>query len=265
MIREIGTQIQLSNVARDLTGATTNTPTLTLSMTKPDGSTTSPAVTNTAANGIYTAQVTPDQAGLWLYKWTSSGTVIDVQSDQFSVITSQRALVASLEEFKIHLNRTDILDDAQLRTFLTSATDWVERRIGGPLTVQTFTELVPVSGWWIAPSKRPIVSVTSLTPELGAVLDSSAYVVDTLRNGIRIRWGAFTGWYTLVYRAGLTVVPERIKLAGLILAEHLWQVQNGGGGLPFPGDSDVPQFGWGFAIPNRVKELLADETIPGFA
>lgn len=267
MIRQVGTAVQLSTTIRDTSGTPVNTPAMTVAVTKPDGTlvTPAPTVTNSNANGVYTATVTPDQPGTWLYTWTASGTVVSTQSDQFSVVAQQRALVASLEEFKKHLNRSDLTDDQELRTHLVAATDWVERTIGGPLSIQTITESVSVSGWWITPTYRPLVSVTSLTPELGSTLDPSYYVVDTLRNGIRIRWGAFTGWYTLVYRAGLSVVLERQKLAGLILAAHLWQTQNGGGGLPFPGDSEVPQFGQGFAVPNRVKELLAPDTIPGFA
>lgn len=175
-------------------------------------------------------------------------------------------LVATLDEFKAHLNFTgSSSQDAELTDYLTAASEWVERAIGGPLAVQEFTEPVRVSNWWITPTYRPLVAVTSLTSELGPVLDSTAYVVDTVRNGIRIRWGAFTGWYTLVYTAGLQSIPYRVKLAGLILGAHLWQTQNGGGGLPFPGDSEVPQFGQGFAVPNRVKELLAPDSIPGIA
>jgi hypothetical protein len=266
VIREVGTLITLSTVVRDSVGVVTNTPTVTITVTGPTGSTATPSgVTNTAANGVYTATITPDVAGVYLYRWTAAGTVVDVQSDQFTVVASQRALIASAEELKAHMNRTDITDDAELRTHLVAATDWIERAIGGPVSVQTFTEYVPVSGWWIVPAYKPLVSVTSLTPQLGAALDSSAFVVDTLRNGIRILWGAFTGWYTLVYRAGYSPVPERIKLAGLILAAHLWQTQNGGGGLPYPGDSEMAHFGQGFAVPNRVKELLAPDRIPGIA
>lgn len=252
------TQFRVLSTAGVLTNAT-----VSVLVTKPDATTTSPSITNTAT-GLYDASVTVDQAGEWTWVWTASGTVTSKEPGQFTAV-APRVLVGDFAELRQHLNRTDNVDDSELRTYLVAATDWVERRIGGPLSVQTFTESVPVNGWWISPSRRPLVSVTSLTPELGVTLDPSAYYVDTLRNGIRIRWGAFTGWYTLVYRAGYATFSEKVKLAGLILAAHLWQVQNGGGGLPFPGDSEVPFFGQGFAVPNRVKELLAADTIPGFA
>lgn len=177
------------------------------------------------------------------------------------------ALVATLAEFKAHLNYTSpgAADDTELTNHLTAASEWMERTIGGPLAVTSFTEQVKVTGWWITPTYRPLVSVTSLTPELGGVLDPSSYVLDAVRNGIRIRWGALTGWYTLVYTAGLAAIPAHVKLAGLILAAHLWQTQSGGGGLPVPGDDAAPTYGRSFAVPNRVKELLATDVIPGFA
>lgn len=271
MIREVGTLVQLSVVVRDLAGNPVNTATVTCSLTKPDGSVTAAAVTNTAAGGLYTATVTPDQAGLWRYTFTAAGTVVLPQSDQFCVVASQRALVASLEEFKLQLNRagaSDISDDAELRSYLVAATDWVEYEIGGPLTVTTITEWAYVRATSLAPMRQPLVSVTSITPDLGTALDPSAYQVDTDRRVIRFRWDVGRGWYTLVYRAGLTAVAQRHLLAGTMVAQHLWQTQNGGGGLPFPGDNDTtPVPGLGFSVPNRAKELLGPDTAAaaGFA
>lgn len=263
MIRDVGDAVILSTQVRNTAGALTDA-TVVLLVTKPDGSTTSPAVSHDGT-GLYSASLTVDQAGLWQYKWTASGAVVSVEADQFTVVTPQRALVASTEEFKSHLNRTDITDDAELRTYLVSATDYVEYHIGGPVSVQTFTEQARASANLITPLKRPLVSVISLTPDLSSALDSSLYVVDTGRGVIRFRYGYACGWYTLVYRAGLSVIAERHKLAGLIIAQHLWMVQNGGGGMPFPGDTETPTYWQGFAIPNRAKELLAPDAMPRFA
>jgi hypothetical protein len=264
VIFDVGDAAPITTNVLDASGTLTNAA-VAVAVTRPDGTTGTVSAPTNLSTGVYRALVTVDQAGLWRYTFTWSGAVVGVDAGEFTAVTPGRVLVASFDEFKKHLNRTDVGDDPELRTYLEAATDWVERRIGGPVSVQTFIELIPLSGWWIIPAYRPLVSVTSLTPELGAALDSSTYVVDALRGAIRIRWGASSGWHTLVYKAGLAVIPERVKLAGLIVAAHLWQVQNGGGGMPFPGDSDVPQFGQGFAVPNRAKELLSVDTIPGFA
>jgi hypothetical protein len=266
VIRDIGDLTTLRTIVTDATGTPVNTPTVTCLVTKPDGTTATPGVTNTGSNGLYTASVTPDQAGTWLYAFTASGTVVAVQADQFTVVTAGRVLVASMEEFKAQLRRADTTDDLMLRSYLVSATDVAEWAIGGPMAPTTFTELTMIRSWWVAPKYRPLISVTSITPELGGVLDSSAYVVDTNRNGIRVRWGALAGWYTLVYRAGLSIIPERVKLGGLIIAQHLWQVENGGGGLPFPGANDTQYVPMGFAVPSRALELLgAGSLVPGIA
>jgi hypothetical protein len=237
-------------------GVLTDDAATAVTVIKPDGTTTTPTPVHTST-GLYDATVSVDQAGEWTWLW-SAPTVGTKQPGQFSAV-SPRVLVADFEEFRKHLNRTDLTDDAELRTYLFSATDYVEYLIGGPVSVQTFTEQVLVRGDAVTPLKKPLVSVTSLTPDLGSAMDSSQYVVDTARGVIWFRYPHAYGLYTLVYRAGLAVIQERHKLAGLIIAAHLWEVQNGGGGLPFPGDQGVPTYWQGYAIPNRAKELLAPD------
>jgi hypothetical protein len=72
--------------AKDIvTGVETLTnATVTLVVTKPDGSTTSPSVTN-ASTGIYTAAVAPDQAGEWLYRWAATGAATTAEDGAFLV------------------------------------------------------------------------------------------------------------------------------------------------------------------------------------
>lgn len=263
MIYDIGDKITLSTVVRDEAGTPVNTPTVTIAVTKPDATVVSPAptVTNTAAGGVYTAPVTADMAGLWTYVWTASGTVIATEPGQFTV-DPPRALVASMEELKKHLNRTDLADDEELRTHLSAATEWVEGEIGGPLAVTTFTETHCTDLDVLVPRRRPLVSVTSITPYQGTALASTAYRVDTDLNVIALRYVA--GYeYTVIYRAGLSAIPERVKLAGLIVAKHLWETQNGFAGRR-SGD-DFVQTGMGFAVPRRAQELLGRSVIAGVA
>lgn len=180
-------------------------------------------------------------------------------------------LVASLAEFKKHINYagSGTTDDTELTIHLTSASDWAEETIGGPLTVTPYTELTEMQSGRFFPKRRPLVSVTSITPELGSDLDPGSYVVDVDRHLVRMlyTWGWPCTWYTIVYTAGLSTIPERVKLAGLIVAAHLWQTQNGGGGLPVPGDvnsneSVMFSSSLGFAIPNRARDLLQSYRLP---
>lgn len=262
MIYDIGDRVTISTVVRDDNGTTVNTPTLVIAVTKPDGTTVAPAptVTNTGAGGVYTAPVTVDQAGLWTYVWTASGSVIAVEPGQFTV-TPARTLIASIEEFKTHLNRTDIADDVELRTHLAAATDWVEDEIGGPTYPTTITETHTGVVDTIIPRRRPVISVASITPYLGTALSTDAYRVDTDLGVIFLRYSSATE-YAIVYRAGFaTAMPERVKLAGLIVAEHLWETQNG-----FAGRRNADDFvtsGFGYAIPRRAQDLIDKSKLPG--
>jgi len=175
------------------------------------------------------------------------------------------ALVATLAEFKAWLrwSGSGTGDDARLTDVLTSASEWVEWRIGGPLAVTAYTERHRTLGNALIPNKRPLVTVTSITPDLGTALDPAWYVVDTTTNMIRFYWGTRPSWVTLVYTAGLASVPYRGKNAGLELARHLWLTQNGSSGRG-RSDDDIPT-PMGFAVPHRVDELLQTMTVGGFA
>lgn len=260
MIYDIGDAVNLSTVVQDNGGTPVNTPTLTLVATKPDASTTSPAVTNTGTGGVYTAAVTVDQAGTWTYVWTASGTVTAVEPGQFTV-RAQTVYVASLEEFKAQINRTDSTDDIELRGHLASSTRYVEYRIGGPVSVQSFTERHFIVGDTVIPRCRPLVAVTSITPDFGTALPASAYVADTGVNQIFLYYPVLPAWHTLVYMAGQALPAENIKLAGLIVAQHLWETQNGFAGRR--NADDMIQTGMGFAVPRRAEQLLAIEAISG--
>ena len=175
------------------------------------------------------------------------------------------ALVATLAEFKTWLKYgAGTTDDTTLTTVLTSASLWVEWRIGGPLAVTSFTESVHTNGWSMIPRQRPLATVTSITPEESSTaMVSTAYKVDTTNHIVRFYRGAAPGWYTLVYTAGLSSIPDRVKTAGLEVARHLWLVQNGSGGRGFPGDE--VQTPMGFAIPRRAEQLLIPDLLGVFA
>lgn len=234
--------------------------TVTLAVTKPDGTAVAPAPT--VANpsvGVYTADVTTDQAGTWLLTWTSSGALVAVKNDQFSAVAA-RALIASLQEFKQQLNRTDTTDDEELRTYLESATDFVEWAIG-PVGAQTFTERVAAMSGILVLSRQPLISVTSVTPvnngTLGTALTSLQYRIDSSSQVVEL-FAYGNREHEVVYRAGMTVVQAGYKIAGLIIAQHLWQTQNNtsGGRPPIGDDGTVFLPGASFAIPHRAAELL---------
>ena len=259
MIYDVGDKVTLSTTVKDDSGTLTNA-TMAIAVTKPDGTSASPSAPTNPSTGVYKSTVTVDQAGTWTYVWTASVQVTAVEPGQFTV-RAQQTYVASLEELKAQLRRTDDADDLALRSYLASATRYVEKRLGGPVSVQTFTERHFVTGPTLVPRKRPLVSVTSITPDFGTVLSSSAYTADTGVNQVTFYYGIWPTWHTLVYTAGYAQVPENAKLAGLIVAQHLWETQNGFAGRR--NADDFVQTGLGFAVPRRAEQLLIPDEMAG--
>jgi hypothetical protein len=83
----------------------------------------------------------------------------------------------------------------------------------------------------------------------------------------RVDGSAFpAGRYTVTYTAGRAAVPPTIKLAALILLQHLWRTQYGASRVPSGGNDDWsvtdPIPGFGYAVPNRVLQLLEPFKLP---
>ncbi|GAA1701620.1 phage gp6-like head-tail connector protein [Fodinicola feengrottensis] len=278
---DIGDAVSLATTVRDNTGTPVDaTPTPTLTVTRPDSTTDTPAVAHVGVTGSgqYQATTVATLAGTYTYSWVSTGTVVAAEPGQFSVAPFA-VQVASLEEFKEQLNRnpainSDYLDDGELRTYLGAATRIVEFFIG-PISVKTFSERFTSYqgvgfGGVIVPRKSPLVSVVSIVPDNGSVVnvsDPTQVTVDTLTGSVSVN----LNWVqsgVITYTAGRSAIPDNAKLAGMIIGQHLWQTQNGGGGLPFPGDtSQLVIQGSPYSIPNRAKELLILDgmNVPGIA
>lgn len=175
------------------------------------------------------------------------------------------ALVATLDEFKLRLRYgTGTSEDDKLTDVLTAASEWIEWRIGGPLAITQITEIAYTKGWSMVPRKAPLVDVVSITPERSSTaLSSTTYRADTTNKLIRFYDGTAPGWYDLVYHAGLATVGSKEKMAGLELATHLLGPQNGSGARGRTEEllANLP----GYAVPNRVEELLATTPVMGFA
>ncbi len=171
--------------------------------------------------------------------------------------------LVTLAKFKRWLNIEGSSQADEILDVLVAATEWVEWRIGGPVAVTTFTETGKVNGFAYVPINRPLVSVASITPDLGVAVDASRYQADTTVNMIRFRSGVTAGWYTFVYDAGLAGPGRLERNAGMELGRHLWLTQNGSVGRG-RSDDDIP-VPMGFAVPRRVDEMLMPKHIPGFA
>lgn len=169
----------------------------------------------------------------------------------------------TLDDAKAQLNITDDSQDAELQAYIDGLTPVIEGIIG-PVENRTVTETVRGTGAALALQQVPAVSLTSLTAQLtggtsynvaGLHLDGATGIVR------RLDGGYFTGGpWTAVYEAGRGTVPATVNLASRILLQHLWSTQRfSRGGLAGGGDDysvTEPVPGFGYAVPNRVLQLL---------
>lgn len=168
----------------------------------------------------------------------------------------------TLAEAKAQLSiRTDA-SDAELQMYIDALTNVIESYIG-PVEEQNVTETVTGQGAAVVLLQTPVLTLTSLTPiePGGAAVDVTRLHVDSASGVVAYAdHSQFScGPWTAVYAAGYPGLPPNIKLAALLLLQHLWRTKNGaarGGGSADDYSVTEPVPGFGYAVPNRVLELL---------
>jgi hypothetical protein len=268
----LGQQVVLNTTVTDILGAPTNA-TMSLTVTRPDGTTLVSGVTLTITNtgtGTYSCNVTTNQAGTWLYLWTASGAAIGVDDGQFDVLAITRR-ISSLADAKLHMNKQNTADDVEIQDFMDAAQAVITREVGDVVPT-SYTETLSIDGYRLILTNRPVISITSLKVYYSAAamvtLDPSTYRFD-IPTGIVERTGAggypipFTGQgdtADVVYISGRTgPVPPNIRLAYLELTAHLWRNSQQGRNRRARGtgpEDDMAAVQLGFSLPNRVRELL---------
>lgn len=183
-----------------------------------------------------------------------------------------------LTDVKAQLNITSTTYDAELQGFLDAAGDVVLEFIGDiPTTV--YTENYDGGDVSIYLRHRPVLTITTMTEVVGNVVytltsqppgssvDAWGYSIDDADAGKVVRRSAagqpwrFTpgiGNITVTYSAGRSVLPASVRMAVLLITEHMWeQTQRGqGAGRAVPGavDADV---GYGPNKYSQAMEMLA--------
>ncbi|MDJ0461557.1 hypothetical protein [Streptomyces sp. H27-C3] len=178
----------------------------------------------------------------------------------------------TLADAKAQLDIDSSSHDTELLAYIEAITPVIERHTG-PVENREVTEMLNAYGTRLALTKVPAVSLASVTPVLtgGLALDVADLALDGEAGVVRrLDGGTFHGGpWTVVYTAGRGTVPATINLAARILLQHLWRTQYGaarGGGGADDYNSNDPVPGFGYAIPNRVLELLEGfKAPPGIA
>ncbi|MFF1843054.1 head-tail connector protein [Streptomyces sp. NPDC058217] len=177
----------------------------------------------------------------------------------------------TLAEAKAQLDIETTADDEELQAYIDALTAPIERYVG-PVETREFAETIEGKGSSLCLTHIPAVALVAVTPTLtsDSPLDLSTVVLDPAPGIVRHRAGTFAGTlWTVTYTAGRGAIPPTINLAARMLLQHLWRTQygaarGGGGADDYSVTEPVP--GFGYAIPNRVLQLLeAFKAPPGVA
>lgn len=214
--------------------------------------------------GLFYADVpAADVAELGHYQWYAATTnptgvfawqefdVIDPLAPALLTLTAaQQALGKTARGVQVDLEELQLHADV--------ATEQIERMCRGDAVVpRTVVETVTVERGRLRLryGPDPVLSAATLggTPVEFATQWAADGQVIAARAGYTLLPDAA---YVLTYRAGLSPIPASLHLAARVLLKHLWKVEReqapgaAGEGL------DLVQTPYGFAIPNRVAELV---------
>ena len=269
---DLGDVNRVSVVVTDSTGIPANAGAVVLTVTAPDGTTSTPAVSN-PSTGNYQADITITQYGHWGLSWVATGANASAFTDSFNA-QAWTSLV-SLAEIKTHLGITSTTNDEELRGFAVDATAAVESYTYRHW-VKGAGQTVLISGGTGPAILLPIdtASVTTVVEQGVTLTSGTDYVFDPKGSVLQRIWSPFYGryWYpgtlniSVTYVTGGATVPSDVRRGALELIRHLWETQRGGQ-TPILGAGGVTE--WdprsAYSMPMRVKELLDPHVLSGFA
>lgn len=259
----LGAVARLSTTVKNAAGTLTNPVAITLTIQLPDGTTVGPFTPTNDSTGVYHHDYTTAHAGRHVARWvTTNPTGADEEPFEVAAVWSEAGIL-SLAEGKEHLNiDADDLDyDEEIQGFIRAITEVCERHVGA-VARTTHTEKHR-GGRGIVLLRAPVLSLTSVTAIETSGTDQTVADLDLDQpTGIvqRKDGGWMRGPFRVTYVAGQTQIPAHVRLAALIILQHMWETQRGTmGGVRVGGADEVLDPRFGFSIPRRAQELLGDQ------
>lgn len=259
---DLGDVVPLTVETRDAAGALSDAGAVVLTIQLPDNSSVTPTVTH-SGTGTYAVDFTTTMAGPHRVRWAATGLNTSAYADTFTVSEAFPRYLVSLAATKEQLNISSTTSDEQLRGFMESATEVVERYTGMALVRRTEIEdhdlCSPTRK--LVLNRSPVISVTSVALVDGTFSWNVADLYVSKASGIvtalpTSSW--FYGHVESIYLVGLQVIPQNYVDASALIVENLWTTRRGAKGAPRRGGAadvvDVP--GMNVAIPRPALELL---------
>lgn len=258
MTYDIADSVPIAWNVVDAAGAPVTAGAVTLTVTKPDGTTETPAVPAPSNPGQYRVTYVPTLEGR--YTWRAVTTTPNTAFQEvFTVRAASANALLSLAEVKTHLNITSTTYDDELRDFIESATEVVESYTG-PIVQRTYTNRVQGGREVIILPHTQVLAVTSFTSVLNGTtpIQNQYLSIDREAGDIyRVGGGWFPcGAYNMTYTVGRTAVKASWITAAKIIIKHMWETRLGG--LP-SGQGDDRGYvvtGSGYLVPFRAIALL---------
>lgn len=280
MVYDLGDVAYLNWATVDKNGAAANVTTAVVTITLPDGTSATPAVT-TSATGAYAATYTPTQQGRHLIRWVGTGTNPQALTDEFTVRDLTALPVVSYDSVLAHLNiPTASADQEEIRRFIDAAQDLAEGYVGAVLGRRSFVEYYD-GNTDVIRLINPRAILISEVIENGVTLGVNDYKLDpTGQRLYRLTSASPTGttssaygyWamgvnsVKVTYNAGFLITPPAVQQGVLEIIRHLWTTQRGAVNVMSrtgTGDDFYP--GATYSLPRRAMELLDPQSLPGLA
>jgi uncharacterized phiE125 gp8 family phage protein len=197
----------------------------------------------------------------------------------------------TLADAKTFLNISGTQYDAELPTFVTTASDMIINRIGPVAgspqfdeyydgghgnTTQIVLRHAPVSyvtsvseaiytGWVKPLAAQPLDGTSTDSSPYGYTIDLQDGLITRRSAGAVAPFAPGKRNIRVVYSAGYASIPPELVMAGKILVKHLWETRRGGAKRPGLGGNDEASLKDEGDFPARVEEILANFYIPGIA
>ena len=260
-----------------------------LTVTQPDGTTATPAVTT----GIpYTAAGPSAQPGHHLVTWVcADATYPGAYTDSYDVAGLSETAILPFADAKraLRIAASDTSEDDFIREF-NEATSQIVEWYCGPVVQQPVTERLPAGGLAVQLSKPPVIGLTAWatipaglatagiavpnppspmfpTRVFGVSYPITQLYADPVLGVVTHTSGLpfYYGEYIWSYLAGRPVIPACITNGSKAILKHIFGMERGGSGgsaSMAADDEETTMTPMGFAVPNRALQMMTPEKLP---
>ncbi len=252
----------------DASGNLAHAASATLTVTLPDGTTATPAITDAAVTGQYRLSYQTTIPGRYTAHATTAAPVTS-WDDEWDAAPTPWPAIVSLADAKAQLGMdpADHKYDDLLRDYLAGITGALEEYLHQTIVRRTVTDRLDLrrrgvgSGGSFRLWSAPVISLTSVASWDGAITWDVTQMVVSPSGVVRVMGGPpVTGLVDAAYIAGLQQIPGRYKRGGLVMLEHVWESQRGQltarSGVMGPEEHVRDYPGEFFTVPNKAREWL---------